>query len=39
MLQIEYTNQFKRDLKLAEKRGKNIDLLINVIAKLQNQEP
>lgn len=27
MLNVEYTTQFKRDLKLAKKRKKNVDAL------------
>lgn len=32
MLQVEYTSQFRKDLKLSKRRGKKLDLL-NVIMK------
>lgn len=38
MLHVEYTSQFKRDLKLAKKRKKNLDLLYKVMRALQYQE-
>lgn len=28
---VKFTSQFKKDLKLAKKRGKNIDLLFDII--------
>ncbi len=34
MFEIEYSNQFEKDLKLAAKRGNDIELLRVVIAKL-----
>ena len=36
---VKPTTQFKKDYKLAMKRGLNIDLLDNVIAKLAMGEP
>lgn len=30
--EVKFTNQFKRDLKLAKKQGKSIDKLFNVIS-------
>ena len=36
--EIKYTNQFKRDLKLAKKQNKNIDKLYEVINKLASGE-
>ena len=38
MLQVVYQNQFKKDLKLAIKRGKDISHLKVVIAKIVNEE-
>jgi mRNA interferase YafQ len=37
MLLIEYTNQFKRDLKLAKKRRKNLALLQKVMDNIVNE--
>ena len=34
MLKIVFSNQFKKDIKLAKKRGLNLDLLNNVVNKL-----
>jgi len=39
MLKPIYTNQFKRDLKLAKKRGKSIKKLKSIIVKISNEEP
>ena len=39
MLEIVYTTQFKRDYKLAQKRGADVEELFKVIEMLQNQEP
>ena len=36
--EIKHTTQFKKDYKLAKRRGLNIDLLKNVISKLSNGE-
>lgn len=33
---VKYTNQFKKDIKLAKKQGKNIDKLFAVIDALAN---
>lgn len=38
MLEIERSNQFKRDVKLAKKRGKDIDKLKAIIIALASQE-
>ncbi|MEE1245537.1 MAG: type II toxin-antitoxin system YafQ family toxin [Acutalibacteraceae bacterium] len=39
MLRIVPSNKFKKDLKLAVKRGYDIKLLENVINRLANEEP
>ncbi len=39
MLKIEYQGQFKKDFKLAVKRGCNIAELQNVISLLVNEQP
>lgn len=39
MLKPEYTTKFKKDLKLAEKRNLDIELLKDVIRKLCCEEP
>ena len=39
MLQAVYQNQFKKDLKLAKKRGENILRLKTIITKIVNEEP
>ena len=36
--EIRFTGQFKKDLKLAKKQGKNLDKLFNVVEKLANGE-
>ncbi len=36
--EVKFTNQFKRDLKLAKKQGHNIELLFEVIERLANGE-
>ena len=38
MCSIQFTNQFKKDLKLAKKQGKNLDKLFEVINILANEE-
>ena len=38
MLEIVLSNHFKKDLKLAQKRGYNLNLLNEVIDKLARQE-
>lgn len=38
MLKIVLSNQFKKDLKLAQKRGLNLDLLEEVVSKLALEE-
>ena len=35
---VQFTNQFKKDLKLAKKQGKNLDKLFEVINILANGE-
>ena len=37
-LEIKFTTQFKRDVKLLSKQHKNLDLLFNTIEKLANME-
>ncbi len=39
MLKIEYHRQFKRDYKLAIKRGCKVELLMEVISMLANEQP
>lgn len=39
MLRIEYHGRFKKDYKLALKRGCNPELLVNVISILANEQP
>jgi len=39
MLKIEYQAQFKKDYKIAKKRGLNLSLLNEVIALLANEQP
>ncbi len=39
MLDIVLSNHFKKDLRLAEKRGYNLDLLDEIVTKLANKEP
>ncbi len=36
--EIRFTNQFKKDLKLAKKQGKNIDKLFYVVERIANGE-
>lgn len=38
MLNVEYTTQFKRDLKLAKKRKKNVDALRQIMKKIEREE-
>lgn len=38
MLHIEHTTQFKRDLKLAKKRSKDLELLKNVVLLIQHEQ-
>lgn len=38
MLHVEYTNQFRRDLKLAKRRRNNLELMQNVMQKIANEE-
>ena len=39
MLQPIYTNSFAKDIKLAQKRGKNIEKLKKIVELLVNKEP
>lgn len=39
MLKIVLTNKFQRDLKLAKKRGYNLDALKDVVDTLSKEEP
>lgn len=39
MLNLEFTNQMKRDLKLINKRGKNLNKLRIIIDLLQEEKP
>lgn len=36
--EVKFTNQFKKDLKLAKKQGKNTDKLFEIIEKLASGE-
>jgi len=38
MLQVEFTTQFKRDLKLAKRRNKDILSLQNIMKKIEHQK-
>lgn len=38
MLTVIYSNWFKKDYKLMKKRGKNLDLLHEIVEKLANNE-
>lgn len=37
MFKIEHTNQFKKDLKLAKRRGKNLCLLSSIIYNIEHE--
>ncbi len=37
--EVKFTSQFKKDLKLAKKQNKNLDLLFEIVDKLANDEP
>ena len=39
MLELILSNHFKKDLKLAKKRGYNLELLNEVVETLQKEEP
>lgn len=39
MLEVLLSNRFKKDLKLAKKRGYNLELLYDVVDILARQEP
>lgn len=39
MLNAEHTTQFKRDLKLAKRRGKDLNLIRDIMTQIQNCEP
>lgn len=36
--EIRFTNRFKKDIKLAKKQGKNLDILFDIIEKLAQGE-
>ena len=36
--EVRFTNQYKKDLKLAKKQGKNLDKMYDVVEKLANGE-
>jgi mRNA interferase YafQ len=38
MLQVEYTNQFKKDLKLSKKRHKNLNRLHEIMTDIEKQK-
>jgi len=38
MLHVEYTTRFKRDLKLAKKRNKDIESLQSIMKKIEHEE-
>lgn len=37
--EVRFTGQFKKDLKLSQKQGKDVDKLFAVVEKLANGEP
>lgn len=39
MLQVEYTTKFKRDLKLAKKRKKDMTSLRQIMQQIQHEKP
>ena len=39
MPKVEYTTQFRRDLKLAKKRKKNLPALQQIMEKIEHEEP
>lgn len=39
MLLVEHTNKFKKDFKLAKRRGKNLDLLLLIMKQIESEEP
>lgn len=39
MLQVEFTTKFKRDLKLADKRKKNLHSLNKIMKQIEHEEP
>jgi mRNA interferase YafQ len=39
MLQIKFTNQFKKDLKLIQRQGKDVKKIFSVVEKIANGEP
>lgn len=39
MLQIKFTNQFKKDLKLIQRQGKDVKKIFCVVEKIANGEP
>lgn len=39
MLKVEYTTKFKRDLKLSQKRNKDLEALRNIMKQIEYQQP
>lgn len=39
MLQVEYTAQFKRDLKLSKRRNHDLEALRKIMKRIENEEP
>lgn len=39
MLTVEYTNQFKRDFKLAKRRNRHLSALRFIMRRIENEEP
>lgn len=39
MLQVEYTTQFKRDLKLSKRRNKNLKALQKIMELIEHEKP
>ena len=37
-LEVNFTNQFKKDVKLASKQHRDLDLLFEIIKRLSNKE-
>lgn len=38
MLHVEYTNQFKKDFKMAKRRGKKLDFLHTLMKQIEHEE-
>ena len=39
MLKVEYTNQFKRDIKLSKRRSKNLNSLEKIMEMIEHEKP